>query len=181
MKINRIIAVTSLLLLVNACAQISTKTELDKSTDFSRLKTYQWGKSTTEMQKTGKTLDRVIEDIGTIAEDNIPSAVDDELAAKGYTQIKEGKPDFIIQYALKSTVEEQFRRETYVPGATNITPMDQAGAMVIGKMTLYFLEPGSFKLLWRGEAETIIKADGKTKVRITKTVKKLLDDFPARQ
>ena len=181
MKIKPLIVVTTILLLASACSPISTKTEFDKDTDFSQLKTYRWGESTTNMEKTGKTLDRVIEDVGTIADDNIPPAVDEELATKGYTLIKEGKPDFIIQYALKSTVEEQFRRETYVPGTTTQSKIDQAGAMVLGKMTIYFLEPDTFKLLWRGEADAIIKADGKTRTRIIRTVKKLLDDFPSRQ
>ena len=181
MNTNRLIAAASLLLLLSACSQVSTKTEFAKDTDFSQLKTYRWGKSTTDMEKTGKTLDRVIEDVGTIANDNIPPAVNEELKTKGYTLIEEGKPDFIVQYALKSTVEEQYRRETYAPGATAGTPINQLGAMVIGKVTIYVLEPDSFKLLWRGEADAIIKADGKTRTRINRTVKKLMDDFPARQ
>jgi hypothetical protein len=181
MKRNPLFATISLMLLVSACSQISTKTEFDKGTDFSQLKTYRWGQSTTDMEKTGKTLDRIIEDVGTIANDNIPPAVNEELKAKGYTLIEEGKPDFIVQYALKSTVEEQQRRETYAPGATSTTSIDQVGAMVLGKMTIYVVEPDSFKLLWRGEADAIIKADGKTKTRISNTIKKLMDDFPARQ
>lgn len=181
MKIYPLIAVTCISLLITACPTISTKTEFDKTTDFSQLKTYRWGKSTMDMEKTGKTLDRVIEDVGTIANDNIPPAVNEELKVKGYTLIEEGKPDFIVQYALKSTVEEQQRRETYVPGTTHVTSIDQAGAMVLGKMTIYILEPDNFKLLWRGEADAIIKADGKTRTRINRTIKKLMEDFPARQ
>lgn len=181
MKTKLLTTLTGISLLLGACTSISTKTEFDKATDFSQLKTYRWGQSTTDIEKTGKTLDRIIEDVGNIANDNIPPVVNEELKTKGYTLIEEGKPDFIVQYALKSTVEEQQRRETYVPGTSHVTSIDQAGAMVIGKMTIYVLEPDSFKLLWRGEADAIIKADGKTRTRINRTVKKLMDDFPARQ
>jgi len=180
MKKILLIATTSLFLLVSACAQISTETEVDKSTDFSQLKTYRWGKNITSMQKTGKTVDRVIQELGETANDNIPPAVNKELASKGYTLLEEGKPDFIVQYSLKSTVGEQSSRQTYVPGSTYITGIDQAGAMILGKMTIFILEPDSFKLIWRGEAETIIKNDGKALVRINKIVKKLMDDFPSR-
>ncbi|MCI0504588.1 MAG: DUF4136 domain-containing protein [Gammaproteobacteria bacterium] len=180
MKTIQFITIAGIVGIITACAQISTKTELGKEADFSQLKTYSWGASNVELEKTGKTVDRIMKDAGVTVTDNIQPAVNKELAAKGYTLITEGKPDFIVQYSLKSEIAEQFRRETYAPGAVAPSSTEQAGAMVLGKMTIYILDSESFNLLWRGEAETIVKADEKTRSRITSTIEKLFSDFPSR-
>lgn len=183
MKITRLICSVIVALLValiaTACSQTPINTEYDKSTDFSKLKTYAWGKNTINTEQTGKTVDRVVDDIGRTVTRIIPELVNSELAAKGFTLTEKEKPDFIVQYSAKSKVEKLVTREMYAPGASTApSNIDQAGTMMIGTLTIYMLEPDTMKLLWRSQMDTIIKFDGKETNRITRVIRNMFSNFP---
>lgn len=165
--------------LLTACTQTPTKTEFDKSTDFSKLKSYAWGNNTISIEKTGKTVDRVVEDIGETVKANLQTLVNQELAAKGYTLTDNQKPDFIVQYSAKTKVEKIVTREMYAPGAaTSPSNIDQSGTLQMGTLIVYILEPVTMKLLWRAQTDTIMKFDGKTENRLKRVVAKMFNDFP---
>ena len=179
MNTLKLITTLATAVLISACSQITTTTEYDKNTDFSRLKTYKWGEGTLSVDKTGNAVDRAMEHLATMVRDEIQPLVNKKLAAKGFEHIEEGNPDFVLQYAAKGQAYDVYSRETYAPGAVSPgTTVQRGGAMMIGKLTLYVLEPGTFKLLWRGESETIIKGDDKSSMRFEKTIEKILNDFP---
>ena len=165
--------------ITTACSQTPITTKYDKSTDFTKLKTYAWGKNTINIEQTGKTVDRKVEEIGRVVTNRIPDLVNAELKAKGFVLADNENPAFIIQYSAKNRVEKIVTREMYAPGsATAPSNIDQAGTMMIGTLTIYILEPESMKLLWRSQMDTIIKFDGKERNRITRVIRNMFSEFP---
>ena len=184
MKITRLFYSVISCLIVAACTQTPIKTDYDKSVDFSQLKTYAWGETTINMERTGQTVDQVVQKLGTTITDNLPGLVNAQLESKGFTLIKaeKEKPDFIVQYSLKNTVEKIMNRQSYAPGAVNTTsPVDKTGTMMMGTLKIYMLRAGTMKLLWRSEVDTIMKFDGKEINRLNRVVDKMFKDFPPNQ
>ena len=182
MKITRSIYSVIICLIVAACTQTPIKTDYDKSVDFSTLKTYAWGDNTLNMEKTGQTVDQVVEKLAQTVTDRLVPAVDNQLAAKGFTLTDKEKPDFIVQYSIKNTVEKIVTREMYAPGAVSTTSaVDKTGTMMLGKLKIYMLKTGTMKLLWRSEMDTIMKFDGKEINRLNRVIDTMFKDFPPNQ
>ena len=182
MKITRSIYSVIICFIVAACTQTPIKTDYDKSVDFSTLKTYAWGDNTLNMEKTGQTVDQVVEKLAQTVTDRLVPAVDNQLAAKGFTLTDKEKPDFIVQYSIKNTVEKIVTREMYAPGAVSTTSaVDKTGTMMLGKLKIYMLKTGTMKLLWRSEMDTIMKFDGKEINRLNRVIDTMFKDFPPNQ
>ena len=80
-----------LVLLLNGCASMKIRTQYDPAGDFSKYRTYQWMQGADEGVKDPETNDQLFDRW-------VRTAVDSQLAAKGYTQQTSGTPDFLINY-----------------------------------------------------------------------------------
>lgn len=179
MKSTKLIYLLAAVLLVNGCSQISTTSEKDQAADLSILKTYAWGDNAININRTGETVDRIINNITVMVRDNIQPIVDKHLAQKGYTRIKEGEPDFIVQYSATGNVQKARQGNMPAPVASERqSELMRSGVIVIGNLTISLLQPGTNKVLWRGQGETLVKGDGSTTTRLKKVVAKIFQEFP---
>ena len=180
MKITKLIYFLVAILVLNGCSQISTKSEKDQAADLSILKTYAWGDNVINVNRTGETVDRVIDNITVMVRDNLQPIVDEHLAQKGYTRIKEGEPDFIVQYSATGNVQKAHQSDMRAPVvADRPAELMRSDVIVIGNLTISMLQPGTNKVLWRGQGETLVKGDGSTTTRLKKVVAKIFQKFPA--
>lgn len=180
MKSTKLIYLLAAILLVDGCSQISTTSEKDQAADLSILKTYAWGDNAISVNRTGETVDRVIDNITVMVRDNIQPIVDEHLAQKGYTRIKEGEPDFIVQYSATGNVQKKAQEiDMRAPVVTEQSAeLMRSDVIVIGNLTISMLQPGTNKVLWRGQGETLVKGDGSTTTRLKKVVAKIFQEFP---
>ncbi len=172
-----------------ACAaKIKVTTEHDPAANFSNLKTYAWFPGSTK----GGTLVGIIRNEFVHA--TVRSAVETQLARKGYERILSGTPDFWIRYyaALRSRLVVQTEYDSGLGGLSELqrsavldTPMQSRTVEFNeGTLALDVVNPETNRLMWRGTAKTRINvdiSDRKQEARINKAARKLLEQFPPKK
>ena len=160
---------------LTACSGISTNTDWDDSFDFGTLSTYAW-------------MDQGLEGgVSEIMLRRLNMAVDDHLAASGFTKADRTVADFLVAYHVGAQDREQY--DTYGYGAGGWWDGYWGGGMTTttvhtyteGTLILDFIDRASNELFWRGSASaTIDQMDPPDKriERIRKAVDKLMKDFP---
>lgn len=167
-------------LLLAACSSVTVNTDYDPGADFAALKTYAW-----LARKAGATGDPRLD--STLLHERIRSAVEAQLAARGYEKVAVGRADFLVAYHTaierKIDVDTIYRGYGYRSGAwgwgvgheTVVYEYDR------GTLLLDVLDPKAHRLLWRGSASAIVSEQStpeqRTK-RVNEAVAKLLDRFP---
>lgn len=181
MKTTRSIGVLVAALLLSGCSYMYTNTQQDEAVDFSKFNTFQWNDGEIRVDRTGETVDRVIDQIAEKISDNMQPFVEEQLTQKGYTPVKEGNADFLVRYFAKGHVEKVrqsgIRSGSVGEGATDLQRSD---VVVIGDLTVSMLDPGTLTVLWQGNIETIVKGGDKTTVRLKKAIARMFKDFPAK-
>ncbi|MHC4972744.1 MAG: DUF4136 domain-containing protein [Planctomycetota bacterium] len=175
------IAVAALLLA--ACSSVQVSTDFDPGADFAALKTYAW--LPRKAQPTGDPrLD------STLLHERIRSAVDAQLAERGYKKTAAGRADFHVAYHTaverKMDVDTIYRGYGYGPdiGGWNAGHETVVFEYDQGTLLLDFLHPRSHRLLWRGSASAVVSESSTPEKRtklINSAVAKLLDRFPPEQ
>jgi len=164
-------------LAVAACSGISTTSDWDQSYDFSSLSTYAWMEQGLEAGVSEIMLRRMY------------VAVDDELAAKGFTLTEPDQADFLMAYHTGTQDRQQY--DTYGYGAGGWWGGYWGGGMTTttvrtyteGTLILDMISREENELIWRGSAsKTIDEMDSpEQRVKtIQEAVGKLLKDFPPR-
>ncbi|MFQ5754781.1 MAG: DUF4136 domain-containing protein [Acidiferrobacterales bacterium] len=175
--------------LFTACAaKIKVATEHDLAADFSNLKTYAWFPGSTK----GGTLAGIIRNEFVHA--TVRSAVETQLARKGYERILSGTPDFWIRYyaALRTRLVVQTEYDSRLGGLSELQrgavlerpPQSRTAEFNEGTLALDVINPETNKLMWRGTAKTKINvnaSDRKQEARINKIARKLLVQFPPKK
>jgi hypothetical protein len=154
-------------------------------TDFSKYKTYKW------VQIPGA------EKINQMAEQQLMSSVDAELAKKGLSKTEGENADLLLGYQASVGQEKQFNSYSsgwgYGPGwgggwyggmgGTTMTT-GSTSTIYVGQLDLDFYDAAQKQLVWRGMAsktlDTKAKPD-KQKKNLDKAVAKLLKNFPPPQ
>jgi hypothetical protein len=169
MKIRDLFVSTAMFIfLTTALFAQHVKTDYDRNVNFDQYKTYSWEKV--------KTKDP-------LWVDRIKSAVDQDLAAKGWTQVPSDGNISLI--AIGATKNEQ-TLNTFYDGfgggwrwggfgdATTTTDNYQVGTLVLD-----MFDTQTKKLVWRGSASDTLsdKADKNIK-NLNKGVQKMLQHFP---
>ena len=170
-----------LTVLLNSCASIQTKIQYDPKGNFSQYRTYQW-------------IREADEDADPEANDQVfyrwvRTAVDSQLAAKGYIQQTSGSPDFLISYV--TTFQADRGSETsafpYLVGDQGWgSPWGWASShssrpSIGGTLFLDVLDGETKKVVWLGRAQAVVSSsdsDKKKEKRVNKAVSKLLARFP---
>jgi hypothetical protein len=162
-------------LAVAACSGISTTSDWDESYDFRSLSTYAWMEQGLEAGVSEIMLRRMY------------VAVDDELAAKGFTLTEPDQADFLMAYHTGTQDRQQY--DTYGYGSGGWWGGYWGGGMTTttvrtyteGTLILDMISREENELIWRGSASKTIDEMDSPEQRV-KTVQaavgKLLKDFP---
>lgn len=185
MLVRSICAVVSLALFLG-CSSPTIKIDHDPAANFTGMKTYQW----LPPVKTGKA--RL--DGNKLLEMRVKSAVDLELAKKGYRKITDGTPDFVVGYHV--TLDQKQSGEVINTsydydaqwGGYDSVPVPQAVPNQTyvyeyqeGTLILSISQPGTKKLLWRGSVTDRVNFEGSPENKedaINAAVRDLLAQFP---
>jgi Domain of unknown function (DUF4136) len=153
----------------------------DKTTDFSKFKTYVWGQT------------KGLEELDPISAKTLESAIDAQLAAKGLTKTT-GQADVLVTYQFAIGQERQvtsydtgwgygpgwggrYGYGGYSGGMSTAT----TSTINIGQLVLDLYDVANKSLAWRGTAaktlDTKAKPDKREK-NINKAVAKLLKNYP---
>ena len=156
----------------------------DKDTDFSKFKTYKW--------VTIKDSDHLNE----LTEKQITAALDAELTTKGLTKTDADNADLYIGYQTAVGSEKQFNSYSsgwgtgpgwgrgWYGGYGSTTTTGSTSTIYVGQLDLDMYESAKKELVWRGTVSKTIdpkaKPDKQQK-NITKSVQKLLKNYPPKQ
>jgi Domain of unknown function (DUF4136) len=152
--------------------------------DFSKYKTYKW------VQVKGA------EQLNQIADQQLKSAVDAELAKKGLTKTEGDNADLFLGYQVALSQEQQFTSYNtgwgYGPGWGGGWYGAGGGGMStttsttipIGQLDLDMYDPAAKQLVWRGTATKSLDPKAKPEKRqknLGKAVAKLLKNYPPKK
>jgi hypothetical protein len=170
------------LLAIGAFAQ-DVRYNFDSGTDFSKYKTFKW------VQIKGA------DPLNQIADGQLKSAVDEELAKKGLHRTEADTADLFVGYQTSLGQEKEITSYDsgwgYGPGwghgwygggggiSTTTT-----STIVIGQVDLDMYDPAAKKLIWRGTASKTLDMNAKPEKRaknLRKGVAKLLKNYPPPQ
>lgn len=176
-----------LILLSSGCASnIEIQTDYNRSADFTALRTFAW--QDTAVSSTGAYDPDVAQRIDNI----IRRSVVDNLIAKGYRQISDSEPDFLVSYHVVVTEEEDpflyeerdnvFDTSDFEPGETfKIYREDlriNEGIIRKGTLIVFFLEPASKRLIWQGIAAGTAVSPREALRKSEQAVNEMLERFP---
>jgi Domain of unknown function (DUF4136) len=181
MKITHLIFPVSMIA-VSAFAQDVTY-NFDQSANFAKYKTYKW----IEIKESGRQLDQ-------LSEQQLKSAIEEELARKGLALTTGDSPDLLIGYQFALGQEKQFtsyssdfgygagwRGGWYGGGMGSSMTTGQTYTIHVGALGLDMYDPARKQLVWRGEASKTLDPKAKPDKRIkniNKGVAKLLKNYP---
>lgn len=177
----------SVLLVAAGCTRVSIYVEHDPTASFANLTTYSWaGPTDKELTKRNPILDA-----------RITSAVETELAARGFT-LTDAKPDFIVAYS--AAIDDSLQAVTIdrYAGYTQSTyltragtgwnyPRDTANRTTVvyeyqqGSLILDVSLPDPKRLIWRAYSRAVIDPNESQKKRdetLREAVRLMLKDFP---
>jgi hypothetical protein len=179
MKISRVIGL--LLLLAIAGFAQDVRYNFDRSADFSKYKTYKWGKIKDAAQ------------LSQLADDQVKSAIEAELALKGLVKT-DGDADLLVAYQAAVNQEKQFNTYTsgFGPGwgygagwrygyGGFESSTTTATTIHIGSVGLDIYDASEHKLIWRGEVSKTLDVKAKPdkmQKNLNKAMAKLLKNYP---
>ena len=171
MKVSRIISVCFPLLVALGCGpSVSVSHDYDRTASFAALRSYDWLPQAP---------------VETFFDARIKSAVDQQLATKGYTR-QPGPVDFFVAYHVFARERLDIQDWGYGPGAgwgwgsrdirvQNLTE---------GTLILDIVDAQTMRVVWRGYASGLLdpsaSVDERDK-RVNDAVAKLLAPFPSKQ
>jgi hypothetical protein len=169
----RVLMVVGIVLLAGAALSAQdVKYNFMPGTDFSKFHTYKWvpieGASHPNQ----------------IADAEIKSSVDSQLAAKGLTKTDGDKADLLVGYQVAVDKEKQWN--AYGMGGVRFGGMGSATSSTIsnGSLVLDIYDPGSKQLVWTGTATKTLDPSSnqeKNQKNLDKATAKLLKNYPPPQ
>jgi hypothetical protein len=172
---------TLLLLTVASAFAQDVRYNFDRTTDFSRFKTYKW----VEL-KGAQKLDE-------LTDKEIKAALDAELVRKGLTKTDGDNADLYVGYQASVSQEKQFTSYStdwgYGPGwgrgwyggTGSTTTQGQTSTIYTGQLALDMYDSANHSLVWRGVASKTLDPKAKPEKRqknIEKASAKLLKNYP---
>ena len=170
-----------LLAATNSLAQ-DVRYNFDKSTDFSKFKTYKWV-PIKDANKVNDLLDKQIKD-----------TIDAELATKGLKKVDTDDANLYIGYQPGIGQEKQFNSYSsnwgygpgwgggwYGGGMGSTTTSGSTSTIYTGQLDLDMYDSAGHDLVWRGVVSKTIDPNAKPdkqQKNLTKAVKKLLKNYP---
>jgi uncharacterized protein DUF4136 len=181
MKRLFVLSAVTLLLAAGSLAQ-DVRYNFDKSTDFSKFKTYKWV-AIKDAAKVNDLVDKQIKD-----------ALDAELATKGLTKVEGDDANLYIGYQPAVGEEKQFNSYStgwgygsgwgggwYGGGMGTTTTSGSTSTIYKGQLALDMYDSAGHDLVWRGVVSKTIDPKAKPEKQqknLAKAVKKLMKDYP---
>ena len=180
MKLIRVIL--PLALLATACLAQDVRYNFDKSSDFSKYRTFKWIqlKDTQQMDQ--------------LTDQQLKAAIEAELVKKGVSKAPGEDADLWIALQVSLSQEKEFSsyssdfgygagwgRGWYGGGMGSSTTTTQTSTIHVGSVGLDMYDPGKKQLVWRGVATKTLDAKAKPDKRqknIYKGAAKLLKNYP---
>lgn len=161
------------LMLLCACAP-NVAVDYDKSADFSRYRTYGWGKG---MPAKNPTTDQ-----------EIVKVIDEQLARKGLTKAQ-SDPDLVVAYHAATHEEVDYNEASFTSGSGPAygslqTPSSSDAPMrvKVGTVIVDLYDSKEKRRVWHGVASDIVPdSQGKMAADIEKGAAKMFENFPPRQ
>lgn len=162
-------------LLLVSCGSIHVNQDYKEKSDFSNLKYY-----------------RIVENKNasedSLIRSRVVKAVNRNLMAKGFMPVKNGKADFDVDYQYeKPPYERTAGVATGVGVGLGLGSSSAAGVgfgsghrVMIEKLTIRMLKPGSDTILWKGSVNERLVADNpsETTKNFDESIKAIIDKFP---
>jgi len=173
-RLGQLAAVMIAALTLGACATMSVDSFVKRGTDFTQYRTYNWAPG-----------DRL--DTGDPRLDNNPffldrlrSAVEQQLAAKGFEKASAGAPALEVHY--HASVTQRLDLSNADPKYT--VECEGCGPFVYeeGSLVLDFVDPKTGTLVWRGWAEGsidgVVDRQDRLEEVVDRAVARILERFP---
>jgi hypothetical protein len=161
------------LMVLAGCASMTIRTDYDQDVDFAKYKTFDWLPKSGPLAP-GRQL------LNPFMEERVKSAIETQLASKGYVRETEGKPNFRI--AIHAGARDQLNVTDY---GYHYGPRGRWGSRYVevytykeGTLILDFVDPRLQQLIWRGWAVGALAGPEQVEEQITDSVRRILDKFP---
>ncbi|HEX9581246.1 MAG TPA: DUF4136 domain-containing protein [Gemmatimonadales bacterium] len=165
--------------LVTACAGLMANADFDPATNFGAYQTYAWAPR--DALPTGDP--RL--DANPFFDARVRSAVDTELAARGFTQSASG-PGLLVHY--HASVRERldvYRVDREAGYSSGYGERDNVTVYEEGTLLVDLVDAASNRVIWRGWALSdiggVIDNPERMEQRILESTRKMFEKFPARQ
>jgi hypothetical protein len=158
----------AIVLLSGACASVTTSADYDRSTDFSKYRTWAWIENA--------------EPVGNaIVQKRLAAAIEDELAAKGLT--KSDHPDLLVSMHARLTQRVTFETTGwgYGPGRWQTGVRTTPEEIPVGTLVVDLVDARAKQLVWRGMAKRVLDlmASPEEKEKATReTVARMFAAYP---
>ncbi len=164
-----------------ACAGLSVNADWDPQARFENLHTWAWLPGQVDGREQHQPESPLVRR-------RIVAAIEDTFAARGYTQVEAGTPDFWVAYhvAIESRLETRTIYDGYGPGpwwygygwpyAETYTEQYQVGTLLID-----VIDGRRRELIWRGSAQSRIqdlRTPEEREKRVREAVRAILERFP---
>ena len=189
MKRTLLFSALGLLVVASYAFGQDVRYNFDKSTDFSRFKTYKW------VTLKGATT------ANDLANKQIRNAVDAELAIKGLTKVDDDSANLYIGFQAGIGQEKQFtsfssdwrygagwgygagwyRGGWYGPAGGMSTTTGSTSTIYVGQLAVDMYDSTNHDLVWRGLASKTIDEKAKPEKQqknLAKAIKKMLKNYP---
>ena len=153
--------------LIQGCSGISVETDYDRTVDFASLRTYRWIEHEREDKENPFMRDPLIRS-------HVRSSVDAELAARGYTLLESGRPDFLVAYyfTARNRVDVTHYAGYYWYPHTSVYRYKE------GTLIVDIVDPEKKQLIWRGWATGMLHGREYAYDEINDSVRAMLKRFP---
>ncbi|HWC65328.1 MAG TPA: DUF4136 domain-containing protein [Thermoanaerobaculia bacterium] len=168
MKIRIPAILGAIVLLSGACASVTTSADYDRSTDFSRYRTWAWIEN-------GEPVGNAI------VQKRLTAAIEEQLAAKGLT--KSDRPDLLVSMHARLTRRATFETRSwgYGPGRWQTGVRTTPEEIPVGTLVVDLVDAGAKQLVWRGTARRVLDlmASPEEKEKTTReTVARMFAGYP---
>lgn len=166
MKKSVIIFALTTIIFMTGCSSVQVETDYNREVDFSKYKTYRWIPHVKGTEDNPLMNDPLITG-------HVKSAVNAEMAKKGFTLIEEGHPDFLMAYyfTARNRVDVTHYYGYWYP-STNVYHYRE------GTLIIDIVDRVDKQLMWRGWATDVLQDRSKIKSQIDYSVQKLLKKYP---
>ncbi len=163
-----------------ACSGIKYNSDFDPQVDFQAYRTYVWAEP-------GRDAGPEPRGVSQLIERRIMAAIDDQLAAEGYSKATSGTPHFVVNFIV--TTQQKVDYTTYYSGwgyggwygGGVGGAYTQATEWTEGTLLVDIFDAESKDLAWRGWAQGTVDPNARPErrdQRVREVVTKLFERFP---
>ena len=166
MKKYAIIAALTAIIFMTGCSTVQVETDYNREVDFSKYKSYRWIPHVKGTEDNPLMNDPLIEG-------HVKSAVNAEMATKGFTKIEEGHPDFLMAYYFTARNRVDVTHYYgYWYSHPNVYQYKE------GTLIIDIVDRVDKQLIWRGWATGVLEDRSRINDQINHSVQKLMRKYP---